>query len=70
LTVVAAGGVGDGLAIGGGHLLHSFRVNPSITYIFMDNGTYGLTRGQFSPPARAASGAFRRGSTLTASRWG
>ena len=32
LTVIAAGGDGDGLAIGGGHLMHTFRNNPSIAY--------------------------------------
>ncbi len=49
LTVVAAGGDGDGYAIGGGHLLHAFRTNANITYIVMNNETYGLTKGQPSP---------------------
>lgn len=49
LTVVAAGGDGDGLAIGMGHLIHAFRSNPSITYILMNNCNYGLTKGQHSP---------------------
>ena len=53
LTVIAAGGDGDGLAIGGGHLMHSFRTNPSVTYIMMNNGTYGLTKGQASPSSQA-----------------
>ena len=39
LTIVAAGGDGDGLAIGMGHLVHTFRMNPSFTYIMMNNGT-------------------------------
>jgi 2-oxoglutarate ferredoxin oxidoreductase subunit beta len=52
LTVIAAGGDGDGLAIGGGHLLHAFRTNPSITYIMLNNGTYGLTKGQASPSSQ------------------
>ena len=56
LTVVAAGGDGDGLAIGGGHLMHTFRLNPAIAYIIMDNGTYGLTKGQASPTSQ---GGFR-----------
>ena len=49
LTVIAAGGDGDGYAIGAGHLLHTFKRNPSFAYIVMNNGTYGLTKGQDSP---------------------
>ncbi|MGB8267392.1 MAG: 2-oxoacid:ferredoxin oxidoreductase subunit beta [Candidatus Velthaea sp.] len=49
LTVIAAGGDGDGYAIGAGHFIHTVRRNPNITYIVMDNQTYGLTKGQSSP---------------------
>ncbi len=49
LTVIAAGGDGDGYAIGAGHLIHAFRRNPDFTYICMNNETYGLTKGQRSP---------------------
>jgi 2-oxoglutarate/2-oxoacid ferredoxin oxidoreductase subunit beta len=49
LTVLAAGGDGDGFAIGAGHLIHTFKSNPSITYIVMNNSNYGLTKGQASP---------------------
>ena len=49
LTVVAVGGDGDAFAIGGGHIPHMARRNPSVVYIVMDNGTYGLTKGQASP---------------------
>lgn len=49
LTVIAVGGDGDAFAIGGGHIPHMARRNPSIVYIVMDNGTYGLTKGQASP---------------------
>ena len=49
LTVVAAGGDGDGYAIGMGHFIHAIRRNPDITYIVMDNQIYGLTKGQTSP---------------------
>ena len=49
LTVIAAGGDGDGFAIGAGHLVHTFKSNPSFTYIVMNNGNYGLTKGQASP---------------------
>ncbi|EGL81908.1 pyruvate ferredoxin/flavodoxin oxidoreductase, beta subunit [Caldalkalibacillus thermarum TA2.A1] len=49
LTVIAAGGDGDGYAIGLGHTLHAIRRNIDITYIVMDNHIYGLTKGQTSP---------------------
>jgi 2-oxoglutarate ferredoxin oxidoreductase subunit beta len=49
LTVIAAGGDGDGFAIGAGHFLHAVRRNANVTYIVMDNQTYGLTKGQSSP---------------------
>ncbi len=49
LTVLAAGGDGDGYAIGAGHFLHAVRRNVDITYIVMDNQIYGLTKGQVSP---------------------
>ncbi len=49
LTVIAAGGDGDGFAIGMGHFMHAVRRNPDITYIVMDNQIYGLTKGQTSP---------------------
>ena len=49
LTVIAAGGDGDGYAIGAGHFLHAVRRNPNVTYVVMDNQTYGLTKGQSSP---------------------
>jgi 2-oxoglutarate ferredoxin oxidoreductase subunit beta len=49
LTVIGVGGDGDGYAIGGGHLMHTLKRNPSLTYIVMNNETYGLTKGQASP---------------------
>ncbi len=49
LTVVAVGGDGDGIAIGGNHFLHSARRNLDIAYIMMDNEIYGLTKGQAGP---------------------
>lgn len=54
LTVIAAGGDGDGFAIGLSHTLHAIRRNMNITYIVMDNQIYGLTKGQTSP--RSAEG--------------
>lgn len=49
LTVIAAGGDGDGFAIGLNHTMHAMRRNIDITYIVMDNQIYGLTKGQASP---------------------
>lgn len=49
LAVVAAGGDGDGYAIGIGHTIHAIRRNVDITYVVMDNHIYGLTKGQTSP---------------------
>ena len=49
LTVIAVGGDGDGLAIGGGHLPHIARNNADITYLLFNNAIYGMTKGQFSP---------------------
>lgn len=49
LTVIAAGGDGDGFAIGMAHTIHAIRRNVDITYIVMDNQVYGLTKGQTSP---------------------
>ena len=53
LTVMVAGGDGDGLAIGGGHLPHVARNNPDITYLLFNNSIYGLTKGQSSPTSPA-----------------
>lgn len=51
LTVIAVGGDGDGLAIGGNHFLHTLKRNPNILYVMTDNEVYGMTRGQASPTA-------------------
>ncbi|KTG08047.1 thiamine pyrophosphate-dependent enzyme [Haloferax profundi] len=49
LTVVAAGGDGDGYGIGGNHFMHTARENHDITYIVFNNEIFGLTKGQTSP---------------------
>ncbi|MEI6985850.1 MAG: 2-oxoacid:ferredoxin oxidoreductase subunit beta [Rhodospirillaceae bacterium] len=49
LTVIAAGGDGDGFSIGGNHFIHACRRNVNLTYIVMDNEVYGMTKGQPSP---------------------
>jgi 2-oxoglutarate ferredoxin oxidoreductase subunit beta len=53
MTVVAVGGDGDGIAIGGNHFLHAARRNVDITYLMMDNEIYGLTKGQAGPTTPA-----------------
>jgi Pyruvate:ferredoxin oxidoreductase and related 2-oxoacid:ferredoxin oxidoreductases, beta subunit len=57
LTVIAVGGDGDGLAIGGNHFMHAARRNLDVTYLIMDNEIYGLTKGQAAhdPPATRRS---------------
>jgi 2-oxoglutarate/2-oxoacid ferredoxin oxidoreductase subunit beta len=49
LTVLVAGGDGDGYSIGGNHFLHACRRNVDLTYLVMDNHVYGMTKGQASP---------------------
>ncbi len=53
LTVVVAGGDGDGFSIGGNHFIHACRRNVDFTYIVMDNEVYGMTKGQASPTTPA-----------------
>ncbi len=53
LTVIVAGGDGDGYSIGGNHFLHACRRNVDLTYIVMDNQVYGMTKGQASPTTPA-----------------
>ena len=49
LTVAVITGDGDGLSIGGNHLLHAMRRNVDIKIILFNNRIYGLTKGQYSP---------------------
>ncbi|RZN47553.1 2-oxoacid:ferredoxin oxidoreductase subunit beta [archaeon] len=49
LDVVVFTGDGDCAGIGGNHLLHGIRRNIGITVITINNYTYGMTGGQFSP---------------------
>jgi 2-oxoglutarate ferredoxin oxidoreductase subunit beta len=49
MTVIAVGGDGDGIAIGGNHFMHAARRNVDIAYFMMDNEIYGLTKGQAGP---------------------
>ena len=42
-------GDGDGLSIGGNHLLHLMRRNVDVQLLLFNNEIYGLTKGQYSP---------------------
>ena len=49
LSVWIVTGDGDGLSIGGNHLLHLLRRNIDVTVLLFNNRIYGLTKGQYSP---------------------
>jgi 2-oxoglutarate ferredoxin oxidoreductase subunit beta len=49
LSVWLATGDGDGLSIGGNHLMHCLRRNLDIKILMFNNRIYGLTKGQYSP---------------------
>ncbi len=49
LSVWIATGDGDGLSIGGNHLLHCLRRNIDLNILLFNNRIYGLTKGQYSP---------------------
>jgi 2-oxoglutarate ferredoxin oxidoreductase subunit beta len=49
LTVFVVTGDGDGLSIGGNHMLHVLRRNVNVTILLFNNRIYGLTKGQYSP---------------------
>ncbi len=49
LMVWVITGDGDGLSIGGNHLIHTLRRNVDLKIILFNNKIYGLTKGQYSP---------------------
>ncbi len=49
LSVWVVTGDGDGLSIGGNHLLHTIRRNIDMVVLLFNNRIYGLTKGQYSP---------------------
>ncbi len=49
LSVWVVTGDGDGLSIGGNHLLHVLRRNVDLNILLFNNRIYGLTKGQYSP---------------------
>ena len=48
LTYIGVSGDGDTASIGLGQFCHAIRRQLNLTYILENNGTYGLTKGQFS----------------------
>lgn len=52
LDVWVVTGDGDGLSIGGNHLLHALRRNVGLKVLLFNNEIYGLTKGQYSPTSR------------------
>jgi 2-oxoglutarate/2-oxoacid ferredoxin oxidoreductase subunit beta len=48
LTYIGVSGDGDTASIGLGQFCHAVRRQLNMTYIVMNNGCYGLTKGQFS----------------------
>jgi 2-oxoglutarate ferredoxin oxidoreductase subunit beta len=52
LDVWVATGDGDGLSIGGNHMIHMLRRNVDIKVLLFNNQIYGLTKGQFSPTSQ------------------
>jgi 2-oxoglutarate ferredoxin oxidoreductase subunit beta len=49
MKVIVVMGDGDALAIGGNHFIHAARRNIGLTAIVVNNFTYGMTGGQYSP---------------------
>lgn len=49
LSVWVITGDGDGLSIGGNHLIHAIRRNMDLNILLFNNRIYGLTKGQYSP---------------------
>lgn len=48
LNIITLVGDGDGITIGGNHLIHAARRNIDITVIMSNNFNYGMTGGQYS----------------------
>jgi len=48
-------GDGDGLSIGGNHMMHLLRRNLDCQVLLFNNEIYGLTKGQYSPTSRTGT---------------
>ena len=49
LSIWIVTGDGDGLSIGGNHMIHILRRNFNVNILLFNNEIYGLTKGQYSP---------------------
>jgi len=52
LSIWVITGDGDGLSVGGNHLLHALRRNVNLKILLFNNEVFGLTKGQYSPTSR------------------
>jgi 2-oxoglutarate/2-oxoacid ferredoxin oxidoreductase subunit beta len=52
LSIWVVTGDGDGLSIGGNHLIHAMRRNLNFNILLVNNQIYGLTKGQYSPTSQ------------------
>lgn len=55
LDVWVITGDGDGLSIGGNHMIHALRRNVNMQIILFNNEIYGLTKGQASPTSKVGT---------------
>ena len=55
LDVWLVTGDGDGLSIGGNHMIHALRRNVDMQILLFNNEIYGLTKGQYSPTSKVGT---------------
>ena len=53
LDIWVVTGDGDGLSIGGNHMIHLMRRNVNLQLLLFNNQIYGLTKGQYSPTSES-----------------
>lgn len=58
LHVWVVTGDGDGLSIGGNHLIHALRRNIDLKILLFNNRIYGLTKGQYSPTSELGKSTY------------
>lgn len=63
LSIWVITGDGDGMSIGGNHLIHLLRRNIDLNILLFNNQIYGLTKGQYSPTSEV-------GKKTKSSPWG